>query len=801
MSIQLFGPFRYNSSSGELTNLDTDSCVTLRHKLNQLLAYLIQNRERVVPKDELLDTLWEQGDFRESSLTQSIGELRRALGDSAQTAKYIKTYQQRGYQWQCALSPPPSENTTASPSSSSHRRLSLSPRRMRIAALLLIAVTSALALFTFTNATLQESFETDDPSIPNILVLPILNDSSDPTHDWVALGLSDMIAVEMQRSGWARITPPAMANMQLLQEELAWPALPAHIRGLMKKHRQDVALLASFRMYSQQQVLDFQILHADGKVQQGSITYPQLPEQTQAIAKQILHLVRPTNAPGTASSAVSPLNSADKSLGWQAIAEGMSALQTSGPRRAMDYFEAARLLTQDEPWVLAYLAQSEILSGEWKRAEQHIQQAQTHNPGDQSLLAFTAYLNAELAFRRGQTETMKQSLALAIHTAQNHNNVQVMVDSYRLAARTAWINQQWHEHQKWTQKANALYPRGGDLRIEAEKLLYLGNPIAIGPEKDPQQDLLLSRERIQTALNFYQQLGNQPAIAASYFALAQNYNIPLNERNQALQQAIEAYIALALPYELAEVYLYAAFHYLQLHNGARSLHYVELAAPLIHAHPQHGLRDALAFYQAFSKMDMGLDQSFKGLHGQNSTILLEAITEFEALVSSADNLIDQANSRVMLGWAYADLHDYSPAIDHLKRAMQLYRQHGMHTTYAYAEYSLMYIYLKQGQYEKVIEQAEQNTDMGIHSPRQLVYLSRAYFELQQYEAAERTLLRLKNTPGYWKTKHDTRLEHYRAAKRQVSSLAHTNGYALFDEEPAHSEYCEQGWVMEAAAPQ
>jgi TolB-like protein len=63
----------------------------------ELLNYLIEQRERVVPKEDLLDTLWPDVHVSESALTTTIRDARRALGDSSNDAKWIRTVYGRGF--------------------------------------------------------------------------------------------------------------------------------------------------------------------------------------------------------------------------------------------------------------------------------------------------------------------------------------------------------------------------------------------------------------------------------------------------------------------------------------------------------------------------------------------------------------------------------------------------------------------------------------------------------------------------------------------------------------------------------
>jgi TolB-like protein len=63
----------------------------------ELLNYLIEQRDRVVPKEDLLDTLWPNVHVSESALTTTVRDARRALGDSSNDAKWIRTVYGRGF--------------------------------------------------------------------------------------------------------------------------------------------------------------------------------------------------------------------------------------------------------------------------------------------------------------------------------------------------------------------------------------------------------------------------------------------------------------------------------------------------------------------------------------------------------------------------------------------------------------------------------------------------------------------------------------------------------------------------------
>jgi DNA-binding winged helix-turn-helix (wHTH) protein/tetratricopeptide (TPR) repeat protein len=71
----------------------------LEPKVFEVLAYLIRQRDRVVPKRELLDELWPDRIVGEWSLTRCISMARKAVGDTPSEQRVIQTLYGRGYRF------------------------------------------------------------------------------------------------------------------------------------------------------------------------------------------------------------------------------------------------------------------------------------------------------------------------------------------------------------------------------------------------------------------------------------------------------------------------------------------------------------------------------------------------------------------------------------------------------------------------------------------------------------------------------------------------------------------------------
>ena len=68
-------------------------------KVLRLLVCLIENRNRLVRKQELLDKVWPDATVTENALTRAIGLLRKSLNDDTHVPKFIETVPTAGYRF------------------------------------------------------------------------------------------------------------------------------------------------------------------------------------------------------------------------------------------------------------------------------------------------------------------------------------------------------------------------------------------------------------------------------------------------------------------------------------------------------------------------------------------------------------------------------------------------------------------------------------------------------------------------------------------------------------------------------
>jgi DNA-binding winged helix-turn-helix (wHTH) protein len=70
--------------------------IAVEPQVFDLLTYLVQNRERVVSKDDLFASVWGGRIVADSTLASRINAVRRAVGDSGEEQKLIRTIARKG---------------------------------------------------------------------------------------------------------------------------------------------------------------------------------------------------------------------------------------------------------------------------------------------------------------------------------------------------------------------------------------------------------------------------------------------------------------------------------------------------------------------------------------------------------------------------------------------------------------------------------------------------------------------------------------------------------------------------------
>lgn len=205
----------------------------LRQQSFEVLLYLLEQRERLVSKNELIEVVWRGTAVTDNALAQSIVEIRKALGDDSRQPRFIKTIPKFGYRFIGSVQ-------EQSPTSAAEPRTSLDsgfdgtltearanaasgperangpgahlwrPQRKLLLNRRLVALATGFAVVLLalvwligsqrTNVQAGDTILKEIPGKKSLAVTYFENQSPRPDMDWMSQGLADMLIADLSRS-------------------------------------------------------------------------------------------------------------------------------------------------------------------------------------------------------------------------------------------------------------------------------------------------------------------------------------------------------------------------------------------------------------------------------------------------------------------------------------------------------------------------------------------------------------------------------------------------------------------------
>ena len=159
--VYAFEDFELRTETCELFRSGRPSGLAL--KPTRLLLYLIEHRERTVPKEELLRAVWPGSYISESAFNTTIGQIRHAMRGDGDAQGLIRTFRGRGYRFVGAVAESTPEE--AAEAAEAGQRL-LEPSQARRHVRLGLAVAGGLALIVLIAAVVSWYQATEAPRDP-----------------------------------------------------------------------------------------------------------------------------------------------------------------------------------------------------------------------------------------------------------------------------------------------------------------------------------------------------------------------------------------------------------------------------------------------------------------------------------------------------------------------------------------------------------------------------------------------------------------------------------------------------------
>ena len=205
-----FGIFQLDLKAGELHKAGVK--VKLQDQPFRVLALLVDRAGQVVTREELRQRVWPSNvyvDF-DQGLNNAIKKVREALGDSADSPRFIETVARHGYRFVATVS--------AAPGRLSKPRFHFGLRTLRNAALIGLTTASLLAALAYW--AWHESAMRARPSSEKVIlaVLPFDNLSRDPDQEFFSEGLTEEMITQLGKLNPERLTVIARGSVAKYKE-------------------------------------------------------------------------------------------------------------------------------------------------------------------------------------------------------------------------------------------------------------------------------------------------------------------------------------------------------------------------------------------------------------------------------------------------------------------------------------------------------------------------------------------------------------------------------------------------------
>jgi TolB-like protein/DNA-binding winged helix-turn-helix (wHTH) protein/Flp pilus assembly protein TadD len=190
-----FAEYEIDLGQHELRRLG--EAVHIEPQVFDLIVHLVRNHDRIVSKDELIETVWNGRIISEAALSSRINGARRALGDNGNDQLFIRTLHKRGFRFVGdvqAIDAPKADVETAPLVPDDAVTPEDSPGRVSVS-----------AEVPRLDDVVSESIKAEAVTRSSIAVMPFGNMSDDPENDYFSYGLTEDIIRLLARNRWLSV--------------------------------------------------------------------------------------------------------------------------------------------------------------------------------------------------------------------------------------------------------------------------------------------------------------------------------------------------------------------------------------------------------------------------------------------------------------------------------------------------------------------------------------------------------------------------------------------------------------------
>ena len=369
--------------------------VAVQPKVHELIAYLVEHRDRAVDKAEIQDAIWPGVIVTETSLTQAIRKARIAVGDEANLQTVIRTVHGHGYRFVAELDPDPHpgmqgtppapavppdqvpedtaapgpihpETATPAPSQAAigqHPAESgPDPARTHQRRVGWPAAAAALIVLGFVAWWL---WPRPDPATVRLAVLPVENATGDPSLDWVEIGLMGLASSLVESAGQMAVVD----DSDLLRYSRSGALDGAELGALLEPLGQAFGANRALRVRVERNAgllrVSYELADADGGLRKGTSVGEDVTVLMRGVVQEVV-----SRSGGPRRLPVTTTLVSDDPFVNEAFARGLALLLEGRCGEARPMFAAA---TSQAPALFEprhHSADCARILGEWREAEE-----------------------------------------------------------------------------------------------------------------------------------------------------------------------------------------------------------------------------------------------------------------------------------------------------------------------------------------------------------------------------------------------------------------------------------------------